>query len=273
MAMMTNVQAIILGITQGLTEYLPISSSAHLVLLPHFMGWKFLPKESFVFDVLIQLGTLVGVLFYFFTFIKSVALAVVQGLVSKEPFNTEEARLGWLVVLASIPAAIIGLTFKDELSAYFSSPMFSCYFLILTGIFLILAEILSARLKSYPNRFDAIMIGFAQSLALLPGISRSGATIAAGMLCGLSRINAARFSFLMAIPVMLGASLVAFLDLLSDKQLFSQLAMPLIFGFFSAAISGYLVIKWLMLFLTSKRLIWFGIYCLSLGGLGIFYFI
>lgn len=269
---MTNSQAIILGLVQGLTEYLPVSSSAHLVLVPHFFGWEVLPNEAFIFDVLVQLGTLVGVMAYFFSSIKDVGFSVVAGVLKGRPLHDENARLGWLVVLASIPAAVIGLLFKEPLAAYFSAPVFSCYCLLITGVLLLAAEYLSRVLKSNPHKGDAFIIGCAQSFALLPGVSRSGATIAAGMACGLSRKDAARFSFLMSIPVMVGASMIASLDLVKDQALLQSLALPLLLGFIASAISGYLVIRWFMDFLSTRRLTWFAAYCFSIGALGIFYF-
>lgn len=269
---MTNYQAVILGVVQGLTEYLPVSSSAHLVLMPKVLGWQFSPAVSFVFDVLVQLGTLVGVLAYFFIPVKQVAFSVALGIVRKKPFHDEHARLGWLVVLASVPAAMFGLAFKEQLSAYFSAPIFSCYCLMITGLVLFIAEWITSALKESPTKTDALIIGCAQSFALLPGISRSGATIAAGMACGLSRKTAAQFSFLMSIPVMIGASLVAGLDLVKDRQLLADLALPLLLGFSTAAITGYLVIAWFMNFLSNRRLIWFAIYCLIVGFLGWLYF-
>lgn len=268
---MTNTQAIILGLVQGLTEYLPVSSSAHLVLVPHIMGWQFAMKEAFIFDVLVQLGTLVGVLAYFFSAIKVVSYSVVSGLISGHPFRDENARLGWLIILASIPAAVIGLLFRDSIQAFFTAPNISCYCLMLTGAFLISAEYLGRALKNNPGKGDAIIIGCAQSLALLPGISRSGATITAGMACGLSRRDAARFSFLMSIPVMVGAAMLASSDLFSDRALLKTLAMPLALGFLTASISGYLVIRWFMSFLSQRRLTWFAAYCLCIGVLGLFY--
>ncbi len=269
---MTNSQAIILGLVQGLTEYLPVSSSAHLVLVPHFMGWHVNPEEAFVFDVLVQLGTLVGVLAYFFAPIKNVSFSVIKGILKGQPLYDENARLGWLVVLASIPAAVIGLLFKEPLAAYFSDPVFACYCLLITAALLLAAEYLSRVLKRQPEKGDAVFIGCAQSLALLPGVSRSGATIAAGMACGLSRTSAAQFSFLMSIPVMLGASLIASVDLVKDKALLETLAVPLTLGFITAATSGYLVIRWFMTFLSERRLTWFAAYCVSIGLLGIVYF-
>lgn len=269
---MTNVQAITLGFVQGLTEYLPVSSSAHLVLFPSLLGWEFVEKESFVFDILVQLGTLFGVFAYFFIPLKEVVRSVLYGLAIKKPFHNEDAKLGWMVALASIPAAFFGFTFKNEFPRYFSSPTAACYFLILTGIFLILAELIGRSLKENPSWRDATLIGFAQSFALLPGVSRSGATIAAGMACGLPRKNAARFSFLMSIPVLIGASMVAAFELFSDKALLSSLAMPLILGFFSAAITGYFVIKWFMNFLTNRSLSFFAAYCIAIGVYGAWFF-
>jgi len=270
---MTNSQALILGIVQGLTEYLPVSSSAHLVLVPHLFGWHVVPQEAFIFDILVQLGTLLGVICYFFTPIKDVFLSVLKGLLIKQPFYNQEAQLGWLVALATIPAAILGLAFKSQLAAYFSSPLASCYFLIITALFLFLAEWQSQKLqKPIPNKKDAVMIGLAQGLALLPGVSRSGSTIAAGMTCGLTRTDAARFSFLMSIPIMIGASLIATVDLVNDIHLIDQLLMPLAVGFISAAITGYLVIKWFMDFLSTQRLFVFAAYCLAVGCLGAIYF-
>jgi undecaprenyl-diphosphatase len=269
---MSNVQAILLGVVQGLTEYLPVSSSAHLVLLPKIMGWQFHPQESFIFDVLVQLGTLVGVVIYFFSPLKEVFVSVMTGIVRRDLFHDDKSRLGWLVVLATIPAGIVGLAFKDSLAIYFSSPLYSCCFLLVTGVLLVLAEALSTILKTKPTQFDALVIGCAQTLALFPGVSRSGATIAAGMACGLSRKNAAQFSFLMSIPIMLAASLVASVDLMNNKELFAVMTVPLILGFTTAAITGFFVIKWFMSFLSTQRLIWFALYCFTIGFYGIFYF-
>jgi undecaprenyl-diphosphatase len=268
----TIVQAIFLGIIQGLTEYIPVSSSAHLVLVPKLLGWQFSPKESFIFDVLVQLGTLLGVLIYFSAAIRQVCVAVLQGLIARDPWSNPDSRLGWLVVLATVPAALIGLLFKDQLALYFSSPTAACYCLIFTGLMMIAAEKLSKRFDRGMNQFDAISIGFAQSLALLPGVSRSGSTIAAGMACGFSRTEAARFSFLMSIPVMVGASLIASIDLLNDAELLAQMAMPLAAGFLAAALSGYLVIRWFMAFLGTHRLFLFSCYCIVVGVSGAVFF-
>lgn len=261
-----------MGVVQGLTEYLPVSSSAHLVLLPKLMGWQFLPKEAFIFDVLVQLGTLLGVVLYFLVPLKEVASSILVGIWRRDPFHNDDARLGWLVALASVPAAICGFLFKSEISAYFSNPLVSCYFLLLTAFLLVFAEWVSRTAKRNPSGFDAVFIGCAQSLALFPGLSRSGATIAAGMACGLQRKDAARFSFLMSIPIMVGASLVASFDLFADGEMLSFMITPLLLGFTSAAITGYVVIHWFMNFLTKRRLLWFAAYCFVVGCGGIVMF-
>lgn len=268
---MTNTQAIILGMVQGLTEYIPVSSSAHLVLVPKILGWQFSKAESFTFDVLVQLGTLVGVFAFFMKPIARIAGSVLTSAWAGRPFADEEARLGWMVVLATIPAAGLGLLCKDHVSEFFSSPKASCYFLVATGLILVAAEYFSRPKKYAPEKKDALFIGFFQSLALLPGISRSGSTIAAGMFCGLDRKNAAFFSFLMSIPIMLGASIVALVDLYRDQELFIKLSGPLFWGFLSASVTGYLVISWFMNFVTGKRLFIFAGYCFLIGICGVFY--
>lgn len=269
---MTNSQALILGVVQGLTEYLPVSSSAHLVLVPKLMGWNFDIKEAFVFDVLVQLGTLVGVFIYFAPALKEVIKSVLYGIIHAQPAHDDNSRLGWLVVMASIPAAVIGLGFKEEFTSSFTSAKSSSYFLILTAIILAVAELLTRVMKTKPNRFDALVMGCAQVLAIFPGVSRSGATIATGMVCGLSRQSAAQFSFLMSIPVLMGASLIASLELVNNADLLMRMVQPLILGFTSAAVIGFFVIRWFMTFLAQRRLIWFSIYCFLLGVLGVLYF-
>lgn len=268
---MTNMQALILGVVQGLTEYLPVSSSAHLVLVPRLMGWRFSLAEAFVFDVLVQLGTLVGVVVYFFPLIKEVLLSAWADLVAKKPFDSESSRLGWLVVLATIPAVVIGLLFKNDIAATFSSPVAASGFLMLTGFLLVVAEWLVGPRCQKPSVTSALVIGLAQCLALLPGVSRSGSTIAAAMACGINREQAARFSFLMSIPVMLGAATIASFDLAHDSVLLERMWMPLTIGFLGALVTGYLVISWFMSYISRHRLLSFAGYCLVVGLLGLYY--
>lgn len=267
---MDLIQASILGLVQGLTEYLPVSSSAHLVLVPKWLGWNFEPKHAFVFDVLVQMGTLIGVIAYFFKDLCEMAKFMWQGLLSGKPLTHPEARLGWLVGLSTVPAAIGGLLLKDEVAAFFDSPKAVLAFLLATGGLLVLAEFLGKGRRTEVKLLDAILIGFSQLVALLPGISRSGATISAGVMFGLSRPAAARFSFLMSIPVMVGAGLVAARDVFSDPVVLREMLEPLLVGTLVSAVSGYLVIRWFLNFLKNQSLLWFAAYCGLVGGIGLF---
>ncbi len=269
---MTNLQALILGIVQGLTEYLPVSSSAHLVLLPPLFGWQINHDKAFIFDILVQLGTLVGVIVYFFVPLKNIGLAFLKHFFKSSRFSNQQSFLAWLVFFATLPAAFLGLIFKDILKAYFSSPLAAGYCLVITAALLYLAEKINHKKYTSINLKKSIIIGFAQAFALLPGISRSGSTISAAMFCGLTRKDAAQFSFFMSIPVMLGAALVAFGDLIKNQELIKHMLTPILIGFIAAAISGYLVIKWFMKFISNKPLSIFAYYCLILGLVSVVYF-
>jgi undecaprenyl-diphosphatase len=260
-------QALILGLVQGLTEYIPVSSSAHLVLVPWFLGW---PDPSFEFEVLIQLGTLVGVIVYFWADLLKIAQAVIAGLLKGKPVDTFEARLGWLVVVATLPAVVLGGLFKDYFEQAYSAPIFVGGLLILTASLLTLAEWVGRRERHLDSFtwLDAVVVGFWQALAMLPGISRSGATISGAMLKGFDRPDAARFSFLMSIPAMLGAGVLAIKDLVEAGNVASQLPAITV-GFVAAMISGYLCIRWLLGYLQRHSLYGFAAYCAALSGLTI----
>ena len=264
---MSIIQAIILGLVQGLTEYIPVSSSAHLVLVPWLLGWTFDPTTAFVFDVLVQWGTLVGVVIYFWRDIWAIVRGVVNGLIQRKPFGTFEARLGWFIVLATIPAVLAGLLLKNFFEQFFSDPKAVAALLFLTAAILVAAERLGQRQRRLEsiNSTDAITIGLWQVLSILPGVSRSGATIVGGMLRGLDRPAAARFSFLMSIPALLGAGVLAFKDLLDTPNLSSTLGLPILVGFAAAAISGYLCIRWLLGYLQKHSLTVFAAYCAAFG--------
>jgi undecaprenyl-diphosphatase len=263
-------QALILGITQGLTEFIPVSSSAHLVLVPWVLGWQFDPQAAFLFDVLVQLGTLLAVVIYFWPDLIDLASAALRGLAARRPFYDPEARLAWLLVLASLPAAGLGLALKNLVERAFSSPAAASAFLIVTAAMLWGGEQLGKRLRELEslNIEDALWIGLAQALALFPGISRSGSTIAAGLTRGLKRDDAARFAFLMSIPIMLGAGLVALRDLVRVPSL-AVLTLPLLVGFFVAAVSGFLAIRWLLGYLRRRPLTVFAVYCAVIGICGV----
>jgi undecaprenyl-diphosphatase len=266
----TILQAVVLGIVQGLTEFLPVSSSAHLVLVPWWLGWQFEPDAAFAFDVLVQLGTLVGVVAFFGRDLIALMREAWLGLVRRRPFASVESRRAWLLALATVPAVIAGLALKDAVEAAFADPVPTSAALLVTGLFLWIAErrARSDRPLETMGWIESLMIGVAQALAIFPGISRSGATIAAGRALGFARHEAARFSFLMSVPVLLGAGLVASKDFLSLPAA-SALAAPLAAGFLAAAVVGYLSVRWMMAFVGKHPLTYFAAYCLAAGLAGL----
>ncbi|MCU0485282.1 MAG: undecaprenyl-diphosphatase UppP [Anaerolineales bacterium] len=263
---MTILQSLILGIVQGLTEFLPISSSAHLVLVPYLLQWNIPAEEAFIFNVLVQDGTLVAVMLYFWKDLWAIVRGFVQGLLKRQPFAEADSRMGWYLILATIPAGILGLSIKDTVEEAFASPTATAVFLWITAGLLLAAERISKRSRTLEHIHwkDALWMGAAQALAIFPGISRSGATITGGMLRDLDRPSAARFSFLMSIPVMLAAGLVALLDLFDLPNL-SEMLLPVTIGFITAAVTGYLSIRWLLAYLTHKSLRGFAVYCAGVG--------
>lgn len=265
---MTIFQAIILGIIQGLTEYLPVSSSAHLVIVPFLCGWTFPEDQIFVFDVLVQLGTLVAVIVYFWKDLLNIVVEFFKGIAAKKPFATTEARMGWLIILASIPGGLAGVLIKPLVEAAFSNPAAVGGLLFVTAILLLVAEFIGRRERGFTSIgwLDALLIGLGQAVSIFPGISRSGATISVGLMRGLKRTDAAKFSFLMSIPIMLAAGLYSALDLREVANLASFLPVILV-GTLVAAIVGYLSIKWLLSFLNRHSLSIFAAYCAALGAL------
>ncbi len=264
---MTLIQAIILGIIQGLTEFLPISSSAHLVIAPYLFGWQISPSVAFTFDVLVQDGTLVAVIIYFWKDLWSIIRAFIGGLVQGKPFADPQARLGWYLLLASVPAGVFGLLVKPQVEAAFGSVAATAAFLLVTTALLLAAELIGRRSRSIEslNWLDALVMGVFQALSIFPGVSRSGSTITGGMLRHLDRRSAARFSFLMSVPIMLAAGGLETVDALRTPGMAAWL--PLVgAGFIAAAVVGYLAIHWLLGFLQKGSLVLFAVYCAVLGG-------
>jgi undecaprenyl-diphosphatase len=259
---MTLLQSIILGIIQGLTEFLPISSSGHLVIVPYLLDWHIPAQEAFIFDVLVQLGSLLAVIVYFRKDLYRIIVAVITGLIHRQPFYDPLSRLGWYLVLATIPAVIAGLLFKNLVEAAFASPLASTLFLFGTAALLVIAERVGKRNRQFDSTSwkDALIVGLFQVISLLPGISRSGSTISGGMIRNLDRPSAARFSFLMSVPVMLGAGALAVFDLIKLPN-FSVQIPTLVAGFITSAIVGYLSIRWLLSYLAKRPLYLFVIYC------------
>ncbi len=266
---MSIFQALVLGIVQGLTEYIPVSSTAHLILVPWLLGWTFTQDTKFVFDVLVQWGTLVGVMVYFWRDIVAITRAVVNGLLQRKPFGTLEARIGWLVAVATIPAVIAGALFKQYVEQLYSLYIVIAVVMILGGFLMMAAERWGKRQREVGKMtvVDSVIIGLWQILALIPGVSRSSATISGAMLRDFTREDAARFSFLMSIPALLGAGVVALKDLFEVKGLLASLAAPLAVGFIAAAISGYLTIRWLLGYLKRRPLNRFIFYRFAFGAL------
>jgi undecaprenyl-diphosphatase len=263
---MTLLQSIILGIVQGLTEFLPISSSAHLVLVPYLLNWNIPEQQAFIFNVLVQVATLVAVIAFFWKDLIQILRLWFQALLQRQPFATQDSRLGWYILLATIPAGIIGLFLKDIVEKAFASPVATAALLLVTPALLVVAELVGKRSRPLEaiNWMDALWVGFGQALSIFPGVSRSGATIAAGMTRNFQRPAAARFAFLISIPIMLAAGLVAGIDLLKMPD-FTSLLPVFIPGFIAAGVTGYLSIRWLLGFLVRHSLYGFAIYCLALA--------
>jgi len=234
----------ILGFVQGLTEFLPVSSSAHLVFFQHFLGWN---KPELFFDIMLHLATVIAVLIYFRKDIPAL-------------FTSDRKTL-YLLILASVPTAVIGFAGKDYFEQTFSSVGSVAVFLFFTSIILFSAQFFGKEKKIFSSFGigDALLIGVAQGLAIMPGISRSGATIAVAMLLGYKRSDSARFSFLLSVPAVLGAALIGFKDFSGDIGVsFSALGLSIIV----AVISGLLAIHYLIKLLNNNKLYIFGLYCL-----------
>lgn len=270
---MTLIQSIILGIVQGLTEFIPVSSSGHLVLVPHIFGWRLEEDLVFIFDVFVQLGTLLALIVYFQKDLCEMVKGIFTGIQTKVLFKGEQSRLVGLILLSTIPAGIFGYFIKYLVVSAFESPKGTSLFLLATASLLLIAEWIGKRMRAIEDItwIDALWIGCFQVLALFPGISRSGATIAGGMTRNLRRPAAARYSFLMAIPIMIAAGFLATLDLIRLPN-FSAYLLPLLFGCITSALVGYLAIHWLLKYLTRHPLYMFALYCGVLGLIGIFVF-
>ena len=264
---MTLLQAIILGIVQGLTEFLPISSSGHLVALPFILNWDLPAKEMFVFDILVQLGTLAAVIVYFWKDLIAILKGFFQGIFSGKPFASHEARMGWLLIVATVPAGLAGLFLNNLFEQAFSSPLVTGIALLVTALMMLIAEKVSKKLGDLEdiNFGTALVMGLMQVLALFPGISRSGATISGGLYRNLKRESAGKFSFLMSIPIMLAAGGLSTYQMVTEVPDLASFLPVMAVGFLTAMVVGYLSIRWLLKFLVNHSLVYFSIYCAALG--------
>lgn len=261
---MTLIHAFILGIIQGLTEFIPVSSTAHLLIGQRILS---IPAngDMFSFLVLVQLGTLVSLIIYFWKDLLAIAKAML-----KNPFAESAeslTRLGWYIIIATIPALIAGVLLKDAVEALFRIPLLEAAIrLFAAAILLTLAEWLGKRTRQLDSMtwLDALFVGVMQVIAVFPGASRSGTTISSGMLRGFDRPSAARFAFLISIPVMLAAGAYESLGLLKMPNLGTFLPL-LAVGFVTAVAVGWLAIKWLLGYLNKHSLYVFAIYCALIG--------
>lgn len=262
-------QALFLGLVQGATEFIPVSSSAHLVLVPYLLGWE---SPSLSFDVMVHFGTILAVIFLFW---KEIGM-LIRGffrLVFRGKMDDPMGRLALFFLLATLPAVIVGISAKKFLEDLFNDPLSVSYLLLATGLLMYLSERWAAQTKDLMRLswIDSLIIGVGQALAIAPGISRSGATISFALLRGVKRDDAARFSFLLAIPIIVGTTLYEGKDLFLKAGSFS-LTLPLIVGIISAFVSGAISIRILLKVVRKRSLSIFSYYCWGMGLLFLVYY-
>jgi undecaprenyl-diphosphatase len=252
----TVIQALVMGIVQGLTEFLPVSSSGHLIVVPFLAGWNDAFITSLAFSVMLHMGTLVALLVYFRSDWIRLVPAGLATIRDRSFHDDEDRRLAWLLVGATVPAAIVGLLFSDVIEASFRSVGLVAITLVLGGLILLVADRFGAKSRTIDDvTFPiAIGIGAAQALALIPGISRSGISISAGRMVGMDRESAARFAFLMAMPVTAGAGVFEVRKLLAGEGGVQIETLPLVVGMVAAAISGLAAIHFMLSFLRRRSL-------------------
>ena len=270
---MTLWQAILLGIVQGLTEYLPISSTAHLRVIPALLGWD---DPGAAFTAVIQLGTLVAILLYFYSDIVSITRGVLGGLRHGRLLETTEARMGWMIVAGTIPVVVLGLLFKHNIETTLRSLYVIAGAMIGLAVVLMLAEWLmcwrqrqgrALREMTGLGWLDAIVVGCAQCVALIPGSSRSGCTITGGLFMGMSRETAARFSFILSLPAVFAAGIFECIQARHELLATQEHVLNLLAATFVSFVVGYVSIAFLLGYLKKHTTWLFIIYRLALGGI------
>ena len=265
---MDILQGIIIGIVQGLTEFLPVSSSAHLVFIQNILG----VESSLAFDTFLHLGTLIAVLWFFrydiIKMLRSWILSIediIQGRFLEGFYSDPYKRLAWYVILATIPVGVVGVLFEDSVDALFSGALYvPAFFLFVTGTILYLSQRMASGNINLNNitKKEALWMGLGQACAILPGLSRSGTTIAAGLTIGLEKEFAAKFSFILSIPAILGAFLLQAKDIGSALDVNF---LPIFLGFIASIIAGYMAIKWMLDLIKNRSLDIFAYYCWVVG--------
>jgi len=265
------VEALVLGVVQGLTEFLPVSSTGHLVLVPAVLHWR---DPGLAFDVWVHVGTLLAVLAYFKTEVPRLLRSWLHSL--RQPTlvaRNADARLAWLLILATIPGAVAGVLLHDSLEGAMSGAVAVSWQLIGTGAILLVGQALSGGqvALSGMKAGTAFAVGIGQAVGIIPGISRSGGTIAAALVCGMRREDAARFSFLLSIPIIAGSALFELVSVVRHPQAASPNAAWLV-AFVAAAVTGYLAVGLAIRTVARGRLWVFAVYCFVVGGAGLIYF-
>ncbi len=277
--LITILEAIILGIVQGATEFIPISSSAHLIIVPWLFGWNDPALTSLPFDVALHLGTLLAVLAFFWKDWWCLLRAGIASIVERRIGNDPDRRLAWFIVIGTIPGAIFGALAESKIDALFHQPnqpvapaaiIVIAVFMAGLGLLLYLADRLARHLVNMQGLTlkQVILIGLAQAFAIIPGVSRSGSTITAGLALGLKRDTAAKFSFLLSAPVIAGAGLKSVYEIIQGAQSGAIAQNELILfpvGFAAAAIVGYLCIRFLLNYLQRRNVNIFVIYRIALA--------
>lgn len=260
--------AFLLGIVQGLTEFIPVSSTAHLLIFQYLFG---IPASDtfFAFLVLVQLGTIVSLVLFFWKDLLAIVMDMLKNLNGMRNFNNlpQNAKLGWYIIIATIPALLAGVLLRHFVEALFRTPLIEAVIrLFAAAALLALAEYFGKRTRKLDtmNWLDALIVGLMQIIAVFPGASRSGTTIAGGMFRGFDRPSAARFAFLMSVPVMVAAGAYESLGLLKLPNI-SQFLPLLAVGFVTAAIVGWFAIKWLLNYLSKNSLYIFAVYSAVIG--------
>jgi undecaprenyl-diphosphatase len=268
--------AAILGIIQGLTEFLPVSSSAHLILAPWFFGWK---PEGIAFDVSLHVGTAIAILAFFWKDWIRLALELIAGLKEGSPLGNPHRKMAWLLIVGTLPAMVIGLVLEKTVESQLRSPLITVLTLTLFGVLLLIADRKSKQSRSIEmfGWADSLWIGFSQAIALIPGVSRSGITITTAMMRNSSRTSAARFSFLLSTPVIVGAGLLQGWHLIKAVRRplegTDPIQWPVLFvGILAAAITGFFCIKFFLRYLQTKSLAPFVIYRFLLAAVVLIYY-
>jgi len=257
------IEALILGVIQGLTEFLPVSSSGHLEIAKFILGDTSLPKESMLMTVVLHAATALSTVVVF----RKDLLEIFRGLFQFK-WN-KETIFSLKIVISMIPAGIVGVFFNEEIEALFGGRLLLVgSMLLVTAVLLLLADRAKTTNKSV-GYWDALIIGISQAIAIMPGISRSGATISTSVILGVDRSESARFSFLMVVPLILGAMAK---DLMSPDIVFAQnQLLPLGIGFIAAFATGILACTWMISLVKKAKLSWFALYCFIVGSLAIAY--